>query len=165
MANNNQTDFITHLDEYIKQILKDKYGDLYPEIIDYEMKQLTTSLNNRFVEKYGYTLDEFNHSLFSQHIFLDLTPNGYVYGNDIKQTWEWAVAVVTNDTEKQVSLLKNQEIETAKNKAKYILHNLELLCNTSLMSKHSKASMRRASLETYNIGPPNPKTICGYDWL
>lgn len=159
-------DFVEYLNDYTKLKLKNLYGNYYPEIIDYEMKQIANDINETYIRRFGYSINEFNRRLFDDGIYIDSTPTGYLYGNEITQTWEWACAVTYNDDEKMKYLIENQKIEEAKHKALFIEDNIDKLIINEMMNKRLKSLHRKQMIEKETcFGYINMKKICGYDWL
>jgi hypothetical protein len=144
---NQSTNFVDYIEPTSRIELETLYGKYYPEVVDIEMKKIVKNINKSYIRRYGSTVNEVNESLKSSGICLDSTPNGYLYGNKINQTWEWATAVITNDLEYQEFLIKKEKILEAKYKGYFINANIEDLCNRSFMSKQLLSLSRR---ETFN---------------
>lgn len=165
------TDFTSYLSDYSKNILKNAYGNNYPELVDYEMRQYSMKLNTRYKQRFGYSINDLNQRLFNDGIYVDSTPGGYLYGNVIEQTWEWANAVTLNDQERMEYLIINRKIEESKLKAMFIEYNIDKLIdnNGDGVSKHSKASQRKQRMDTNKCdmigGYQDEKDVCGYHWI
>lgn len=171
-ANTNANDFTYYLNNTIKMKLEELYGSHYPELVDHEMRQITMKLNKRYEYRFGHTFNELNRRLLNEGIYIDSTPRGYLYGNEIEQTWEWANAAMFNDEEAMKYLMENRKIEEAKYKALFIEDHMDSLIgqentNVTLLSKHVKSLQRKHMIEknTYNWSEYTNEKICGYDWI
>lgn len=140
---NQSTSFVDYIEPTSLIELETLYGKYYPEVVDIEMKKIVKKINKSCIMRHGIAVNELNESLLSSGICLDSTPNGYLYGNQINQTWEWATAVITNDLEYQEFLIKKAKILEAKYKGEFINANIEDLCNRSFMSKQLLSLSRR----------------------
>jgi len=160
--------FTTYLNDDIKRRLESLYGKKYPELVDYEMRKLASNLNKQCLNKYGFTINDMNKILFNEGIYVDIVPFGYLYGNEIEETWEWANAITFKDEERITYLTQNKKTEEDKNKAIFISHYIEMLLNPDKMSESLKAIARKEMIKKYNKRSPgyvNMKHLCGYDWI
>jgi len=107
---NQSTNFVDYIEPTSRIELEKLYGKYYPEVVDIEMKKIVKKINKSCIRRYGATVNEINESLQRSGICLDSTPNGYLYGNKINQTWEWSTAVITNDLVYQEFLIKKEKL-------------------------------------------------------
>lgn len=120
-------DFVEHLNPIVRKKLENLYGEYFPEIVDYEMKKIV-SKKNEYLMRFGLTLDDLNDITRGGFFCYDPTSIGYIYGNSIYKTWEWANAVITDDKETMNRMLHNEALEEARYKAKFIEYYKEDLC-------------------------------------
>jgi hypothetical protein len=168
------SDFTTHLSDYYKEQCERYYGKYYPEILDFEMRKYVDTINKRYKRRFGMSMLELNNRLLVDGVSVNISDNGYLYGNDITDTWKWNNAKYYDDKETMEYLLKNKDQKEAKMKAKYILNNTNLVlphsrCDTKRhdfvdVSRSAKAALRKQLMEEKKINL-DEKKLLGYDWL
>lgn len=119
--------------------LEDLYGENVAELIDYEMRKIVRK-KSEYLMRFGMTLEEFTD--ITQGGFFNYDPSGlgYLYGYSLSKTWEWANAVISDDRETLERLTKNEAIEEAKYKAKFVEYYAE-----DMLSPHTTNNRRLMS--------------------
>ena len=169
------TDFTKHLSDYYKEEFEGYYGKYYPEILDYEMRKNVDTVNKRYKRRFGITMNELNKRLMREGINVSGSDRGYLYGSDIRETFEWYSAEYYDDKETIEKLLKNKEEEETWRKSNYIMNNTDLLIPNSVydtsrhddsirISRSARAAIRKQLIEKKNLGL-DEKKLLGYDWM
>ena len=168
------TIFVDYLEKEMVKELENLYGENFPELVDYEMRKYVERLNKRKKRIFGMTTNELNRQLSREGLLVDITETGYLYGNDITETWDWLNAEYFNDEETMKELLDNKEVELAKRKAIYIKNHINLVLPdgirydylygglTSSLSKFANNAMRKRLVQEHSL---DEKKILGFDWM
>ena len=141
------TDFVDYLSTEMTKKLEELYGETFAELVDYEMRKIVRK-KSEYLMRFGLTLEEFNDITQGGFFNYDPTGLGYLYGHPISMTWEWANAKNHNDAETLERLAKNEAVEEAKYKAKFIEYYAEDILSSN--HKHLKAVKRNNESKRFN---------------
>ena len=139
-----------YINPEFRQNLENLYGEKTAELIDYEMRKIVRK-KSEYVMQFGINLEEFTD--ITQGGFFNYDPSGlgYLYGYPLSKTWEWANAVINDDQETLERLSKNEEIEEAKYKAKFIeYYSEDMLSPHKTNNRHLKAANRNHLTREFN---------------
>lgn len=165
------TKFVDYLEKEMIQELENLYGENFPELIDYEMRKYVERLNARNKRIFGMTTNELNKKLSTECLLVDISQTGYLYGNDITETWDWYNAEYFNEEETMKELLNNKEVELAKRKGIFIKNHINLVLPegivydylygglTDSLSKFAKNTMRNKLLQENKVGLDENKIL------
>jgi hypothetical protein len=124
--NKNKSDFVNYIGLRLSDKLKKLYGDDFPELIDIQMRKIVYEKNKQLIRRLGLTPEQMNE--FNENVlYYDPIGTGYLYGQPLSKSWEWANAIMNGDIETQQRIKENELIEEAKYKSQFIsYHHIEL---------------------------------------
>lgn len=126
--NKNDADFVNYIGLRLSDKLKNLYGNDFPELVDLQMRKIVYEKNKQLMRRLGLTPEQINE--FNENVlYYDPIGTGYLYGQPISKSWEWANAVMNGDIETQQRLKENELIEEAKHKAHFISYHHNELCD------------------------------------